>query len=145
MEIGDKLPNLESNRIILNKNSESKVINDGMPTFIHFWSFSCHICKQTLEEINLLRAKFMSDLNIISIHMPRSEQELQINLVKEHVELNHIKHITIVDNQYTVADLFQNKFIPSFYLFNKNNELVYIHAGELDILSLENKINELLN
>lgn len=144
MEIGDRIPNLEKNRIIVNKTSESKVMIDDLPTFIHFWSYGCQICKQTLSEINLFRERFEDKINIISVHMPRSEQELQVNLVKEQITLNQIKHITIVDNQYTVADAFQNKFVPAFYLFDKNGILIDFQAGELNIQNLDNKVKELL-
>lgn len=145
MNIGESIPNLERNRIILNKDKEQSVIIEDIPTFVHFWSFSCQICKQTLTEINSFREKFASKINIISVHMPRSEHELQINSVKEQVELNQIKHITIVDNQYSVADSFQNKFVPAFYLFNKNGILIDFQAGELNLSNLELKIQELID
>lgn len=145
MEIGNTLPNLEKNRIILNKEIDKLVITEGLPTFIHFWSYSCQICKQTLPDINFLQGKFKTKINIISVHMPRSEQDLQINLVKEHVEQNQIKHITIVDNQYAVADAFDNKFVPSCYLFDKLGTLVDFQAGELNIPLVEKKLNEFLN
>lgn len=144
MEIGDRIPNLERNRIIVNKNSESKIIKEDFPTFIHFWSYSCQICKQTLSEINLLRELFENNINIVSIHMPRSEEELQVNVVKEQIKLNQIKHTTIIDNQYTVADAFQNKFVPAFYLFDKDGILIDFQAGELNIPNLDNVIKELL-
>lgn len=145
MKIGDSIPNLEKSRIILNKEKEQPILLEGKPTFVHFWSFSCQICKQSLSDINFFREDFASEMNIISVHIPRSEQELQINLVKEQVVLNQIKHITIVDNQYNISDSFQNKFVPAFYLFDRNGTLIDFQAGELNKLHLEQQFSELLN
>lgn len=145
MEIGDYIPNLEKNRIIFNNESNKMLVEEGIPTFVHFWSFSCQICKQSLSQINSFREKYKAQINIISVHIPRSEQELQVKIVKEKVSLNKIKHITIVDNQYSVSDKFQNNYVPSFYLFDNLGKLCDKQAGEFNLQVLEDKLIEMIN
>lgn len=137
MKIGDRLPKLENNRMIVNKIPNQELLVEGIPTFIHFWSYSCQICKKSLATINLFRNKFLGEINIISIHMPRSEMELQVNVVKENIEQNGITHPTIIDNQHSVAEAFKNKYVPAYYLFNKEGQLHHSQTGELDIEILE--------
>lgn len=49
---------------------------------VHFWSISCGMCKESLPAINKMREEY-PDLQIVGIHMPRSQKDTDIDAVKE--------------------------------------------------------------
>ena len=83
----------------------------GKPVLVHFWSISCHNCKESLPDINEWVDEFKpTGLQIISVHMPRSEADTNMEKVKEAVEEYKMKQPCAVDNWHEITDRFQNKF-----------------------------------
>ena len=50
-----------------------------------------------------------------------------------------------VDNEHTLVDAFENEFVPAYYLFDRNHELVHRQAGDRGFERLEAKIEEVLS
>lgn len=115
----------------------------GKPVLVHFWSISCGMCKESLPEINQLREKH-SELQLIGIHMPRSEKDTDISAVKETIEQYELKHPQGIDNQHEVVDRFENQFVPSFYLFDEKGQLRHRSAGEKALNMLKNPLERVL-
>jgi len=125
------LPSLEGGTDWFNS---APITNDdlkGKPVLIHFWSISCHNCKESLPDINNWVDEFApSGLKIISVHMPRSEADTNVEKVKEAVEEYKMKQPCVVDNWHEITDRFENKFVPAYYVFDSEHKLRHFQAGE---------------
>lgn len=125
------LPSLEGGTDWFNS---APITNDdlkGKPVLIHFWSISCHNCKESLPDINNWVDEFApSGLKIISVHMPRSETDTNVEKVKEAVEEYKMKQPCVVDNWHEITDRFENKFVPAYYVFDSEHKLRHFQAGE---------------
>lgn len=117
----------------------------GSPVLVHFWSVSCHLCKEPLSEINEWREKYKENgLRIIGIHMPRSEMDTNIPTVKENITKYELTHPHIIDNQHVNVDLFENKHVPSYYLFDGELKLRHIQAGEKALPMVKRRLHRIL-
>jgi thiol-disulfide isomerase/thioredoxin len=118
----------------------------GHPVLIHFWSTSCHICHDVADVVAGWRERYAPrGLNIVSIHQPRGPSELDVAaVVADAHDTMHIEQPLAVDNEHTLVDAFANEFVPAYYLFDRNHELVHRQAGDHGFERLEAKIDEVL-
>ncbi len=84
-------------------------------------------------------------LKVIAIHQPRGPEELDIAKVTEdaHGEMG-ITQPLAVDNTHAIVKEFANEFVPAYYVFDRNHELVHRQAGDRGFERLEQKIQEVL-
>lgn len=115
----------------------------GKPVLVHFWSISCGMCKESLPEVNELREN-NPELELVGIHMPRSEKDTEIQPVKETIEKYELKHPQGIDNMHQVVDRFENEFVPAFYLFDRKGQLRHRSAGEKALSMLKNPLERVL-
>jgi thiol-disulfide isomerase/thioredoxin len=113
------------------------------PVLVHFWSISCGMCKESLPEINKMREAY-PDLQIVGIHMPRSEKDTNIVAVKETIAKYELQHPQGIDNEHNVVDAFQNEFVPAFYLFDREGVLRHRSAGEKALSMLKKPLERVL-
>lgn len=117
----------------------------GKPVLVHFWSISCGLCKKSLPDVNELREKYKEhDLQVIGVHMPRSEKDTEIGPVKETIEKYELKHPQAIDNEHNVVDAFENEFVPAFYLFDRDGLLRHRSAGEKALSMLQGPLARVL-
>ncbi|NBI29141.1 TlpA family protein disulfide reductase [Chengkuizengella marina] len=119
----------------------------GKPVLIHFWAVSCHLCKESLSQINEWREKYEAQYNltVIGVHMPRSEKDTDIDVAKENIQKYGLKHPVMIDNQHAITDRFQNEHVPAYYLFDENHQLRHFQAGEKGLKMVEQRINKILS
>ena len=77
--------------------------------------------------------------------MPRSESDTNVKLVEEVIQDYKMRHPVVVDNWHTITDAFSNKYVPAYYLFDKELKLRHFQAGEKAIKMVEPVIERLLN
>jgi len=115
----------------------------GKPVLVHFWSISCGMCKESLPEVNKIRDDH-PELQVVGIHMPRSEKDTEIPPVKETIEKYELKHPQGIDNMHAVVDRFENEFVPAFYLFDQEGLLRHRSAGEKALSMLQKPLERVL-
>ena len=128
-------------------NSEEIKIEDlkGHSVLIHFWSISCHNCKESLPDINNWVDEYEPHgLKIISVHMPRSEADTKVDKVKEAVDEYAMKQPCVVDNWHEITDRFENKFVPAYYVFDAEHKLRHFQAGEKALKMVKPVIDRVL-
>ncbi|PPA72223.1 TlpA family protein disulfide reductase [Jeotgalibacillus proteolyticus] len=114
------------------------------PTLIHFWSVSCHLCKEAMPEINELRDEYEDDLNVVAVHMPRSEDDLDLGVI-EQVALGHdISQPVYVDSDHKLTEAFENQYVPAYYVFDKEGQLRHFQAGGSGMKMLRKRLNRVL-
>jgi thiol-disulfide isomerase/thioredoxin len=122
---------------------KSDLIGDK-PTLVHFWSVSCGLCKDAMPNINKFRDDFKDELNVIAVHMPRSEKDLDIDQVKEVAAEHDITQPIFVDNDHTLTDAFENEYVPAYYVFDAEGKLRHFQAGGDGMKMLTKRVNRVL-
>lgn len=104
---------------------------EGRPVLLHLWSLSCHLCSQLMPTVNRYRDTYgPQGLAVVGLHTPRSEEEMDVEKVRQAAQAYGLSHPVGVDNRFRVADRLQNRFVPSFYLFDREGTLRHYQAGE---------------
>ncbi|WP_027416923.1 redoxin domain-containing protein [Aneurinibacillus terranovensis] len=117
----------------------------GQPALVHYWSISCHTCKETLPQLNQWRDYYKDQgLRVVSIHMPRSEKDTQIEPVKEAIKHYELTHPVAIDNSHALVDAYENQYVPAYYLFDKDLKLRHYQAGEKGLKMLEKRLDRIL-
>lgn len=118
---------------------------EGHVTLVHFWAISCGVCKPHLPTVNEWREKYgPQGVRFVSVHMPRKEEDTNVDEVKKAIEQYGIAHPTAVDNMHGVAEAFQNEFVPAYYVFDQAGQLRIYMSGEKVLPSVQQTIERLL-
>lgn len=139
------LPSLEGATAWINGEPDPKVL-DGQPVFVQFWSISCYICHDVVDQVNAWRDKYAKEgVQFISIHQPRSEAELDVEAVrKDALEAMKITQPCAIDNDHTLVERFANQFVPAYYIFDRNHELRHFQAGDKGYERIESALERVL-
>ncbi|MEI5905968.1 TlpA disulfide reductase family protein [Bacillus spongiae] len=114
------------------------------PTLIHFWAVSCHLCKEAMPQVNEFRDKYNDRLNVVAVHMPRSEDDLDLEKVKQVATEHDISQPIFIDNEHKLTDAFENQYVPAYYVFDKDGNLRHFQAGGSGMKMLEKRVNRVL-
>jgi len=145
LRMDSKMPSLEGGTDWFNSEPLNNDAFIGHPTLIHFWAISCHSCKESLPDVSRWFEQFQSKgLKILSVHMPRQESDTNIDAVTEAIKEYQIKQPCVVDNWHSIADAFENKYVPAFYVFDKDGKLRHFQAGEKAAKMVEPVIERVL-
>lgn len=146
MRLRDEMPELEGAAVWYNSDPIRKadLIGDN-PTLFHFWSVSCELCKKAMPQINKFRDKYKDELNVIAVHMPRSENDLDLEQVKKVAEAHDITQPIFVDNEHTLTDAFNNQYVPAYYVFDMKGKLRHRQAGGGGMKMLEKRVNRVFS
>jgi thiol-disulfide isomerase/thioredoxin len=140
------LPSLDGAEVWENGGKPSSEELAGAPVLVHFWSVSCYICHNVADVVSGWRDKYgPRGLKVIAIHQPRNPEELDVAKVTAdaHGEMGITQPLGI-DNTHAVVKAFENEFVPAYYLFDRNHELIHRQAGDRGFERLEAKIEEAL-
>jgi thiol-disulfide isomerase/thioredoxin len=140
------LPSLEGVATWINGEVKPEDL-DGRPVLVHFWSISCYICHNTVDQVNAWRDKYGKEgLVFISVHQPRSEAELDVEAVRTDA-LGEMKMTQpcAIDNEHTLVERFQNQFVPAYYIFDRNHELRHFQAGDKGYERIESAVERVLH
>jgi thiol-disulfide isomerase/thioredoxin len=130
MRTGTPLPSLEGVETWYNGEPDPDQLK-GHPVLVHFWSVSCGQCKDTLSNVLKWKEKYRDQgLQVVGIHMPRLEADLEIGPIEEVIRDYKLEHPQAMDGDYTLVDRFQNQYVPAFYLFDREGHLRHFQAGD---------------
>jgi thiol-disulfide isomerase/thioredoxin len=115
------------------------------PTLIHFWSVSCYLCKEAMPQVNQFRDEYKDKLNVVAVHMPRSEEDLNIEVIKENAVEHGITQPIFVDSDHKLTEAFENQYVPAYYVFDKDGNLRHFQAGGSGMKMLEKRVNRVLD
>ncbi|WP_026690102.1 redoxin domain-containing protein [Alteribacter aurantiacus] len=144
MKLRSPMPELDGATEWLNGQLTKDDLVGKKPTLIHFWSISCHLCKEAMPDINAFRDQYKDDLNVMSVHMPRSEKDLDIEEIKKVAAEHDITQPTFVDSEHKLTDTFENQYVPSYYVFDAEGQLRHFQAGGGGMKMLTKRVNRVL-
>ncbi|MCA1062173.1 TlpA disulfide reductase family protein [Rossellomorea sp. AcN35-11] len=144
MKLREPMPELSGATAWLNEEVTRDELIGEKPTLIHFWSVSCHLCKEAMPEINEIRDEYEDILNVVSVHMPRSEDDLNMSVIEQMALGHDISQPTYVDSEHILTDAFENKYVPAYYVFDEEGNLRHFQAGGSGMNMLRKKLNRIL-
>lgn len=115
------------------------------PTLIHFWSVSCYLCKEAMPQVNQFRDDYKDKLNVLAVHMPRSEEDLDLEAIKKTADEHGITQPIFVDSEHKLTEAFENQYVPAYYVFDKDGNLRHFQAGGSGMKMLEKRVNRVLD
>ncbi|MBS4198785.1 TlpA family protein disulfide reductase [Bacillus sp. FJAT-49732] len=145
MKLREPMPELEGATEWLNGQVTKDELIGEKPTLFHFWSISCHLCKEAMPQVNQFRDDFEDKLNVVAVHMPRSEDDLDIEEIKKVASEHGIIQPIFVDSELKFADALENQYVPAYYVFDKEGKLRHFQAGGGGMKMLEKRVNRVLN
>ena len=143
MKLHAPMPSLDGAKW-LNDQGMTREMLIGKPTFFHFWSVSCDLCKYGVDPINYLVTNYSNDLNVIAVHMPRTEQDRIVQNVKNVRDYYKMRQPIIVDNDFSLTNQFNNQYVPSYYIFDDNGLLRHYQVGGGSLRMLERRIQRFI-
>lgn len=145
MKLREQMPELTGATAWLNGERTKADLVGEKPTLIHFWSISCHLCKEAMPEVNEFRDRFQDELNVVAVHMPRSEDDLNLEEIKAVAAEHDITQPIFVDSEVKLTDAFDNQYVPAYYVFDKDGQLRHFQAGGGGMKMLEKRVNRVLD
>lgn|SRR5690625_3254 len=146
MRIRDDMPELEGAGVWYNSEGLKRADLIGKKaTLFHFWSVSCELCKKAIPRMNQFRDEYKDELQVIAVHMPRSEKDLQVEQVLEVAKEYHMTQPIFVDNEHILTDAFHNDYVPAYYVFDERGQLRYRQAGGGGMRMLEKRLTRVLD
>ncbi|MFD1735631.1 TlpA disulfide reductase family protein [Bacillus salitolerans] len=145
MKLREQMPPLEGATAWINGEVTKEQLIGEKPTLIHFWSVSCYLCKEAMPDINLFRDNYRDRLNVIAVHMPRSEEDLDIEKIKDVANEHDITQPIFVDSEHKLTDAFQNEYVPAYYVFDRDGNLRHFQAGGSGMKMLTKRVDRVLN
>ncbi|WP_416827020.1 TlpA disulfide reductase family protein [Ectobacillus polymachus] len=145
MKLRDEMPSLTGATAELNGEVKRDELIGEKPTLVHFWSISCHLCKEAMPNVNEFRDQYKDKLNVVSVHMPRSENDVNVEDIKNVAAEYGITQPILVDNDFKITDEFQNQYVPAYYVFDKNGVLRHFQAGGSGMKMLTKRVNRVLD
>ncbi|MBM7603557.1 thiol-disulfide isomerase/thioredoxin [Metabacillus crassostreae] len=144
MKLREQMPELSGATDWLNSEVTKEQLIGEKPTLFHFWSISCHLCKEAMPQVNEFRDQYHDKLNVIAVHMPRSEDDLNIDEIKRVAAEHDITQAIFVDSEHKLTDAFENQYVPAYYVFDKEGRLRHFQAGGSGMKMLEKRVNRVL-
>lgn len=145
MKLREPMPELSGATAWLNGEVTKAELVGEKPTLIHFWSVSCHLCKEAMPKVNEFRDEYSDKLNVVAVHMPRSEDDLNLEEIKSVAEEHEITQPIFVDSEHKLTEAFENQYVPAYYVFDKDGNLRHFQAGGSGMKMLEKRVNRVLD
>jgi thiol-disulfide isomerase/thioredoxin len=143
LRLGSPMPELSGATEWLNGEPAQDDLR-GSPVLVHFWAVSCHICHDNMLTLRKWRDEYgPRGLKLVGIHMPRQEEDMDVAKVREEVKAMDVTEPCAIDNTHAMADTFQNKFMPAYFLFDRDGNLKSRTAGDAGLAMLESALARL--
>ena len=142
LKIRTLMPSLKGATKIINK--KSLKAHSDVPTLVYFWAMSCSQCEQSFEKLEVIGDTFKEKLNIHAIHMPREKLDFSYEPIKEKIKQLGITYPVHLDNELIISDRFGNKIVPAYYLFDHQQRLRFYHSGSIPTISLQRRIERII-
>jgi thioredoxin-related protein len=112
---------------------QSKDIKKGKQTLIVLFSPTCIHCQLALNHLSNNYDEHFKNTQVILVSEYKADQV--IPFLESHAPkfLNNKNVELLYDSNYEFAPIFQPTSIPTFYLFDKNKNLVTIKKGSVEV------------
>jgi cytochrome c biogenesis protein CcdA/thiol-disulfide isomerase/thioredoxin len=113
---------------------------------IDFWTYSCINCQRTLPYLTDWDKKYRDQgLVIIGVHAPEFAFEKNKNNVEKAVKDAKINYPVVLDNDFTLWNLYSNRYWPAKYFIDREGRIRHTHFWEGEYIESEKVIQQLLS
>ncbi len=117
----------------------------GSPVLVHFWAVSCPICHENMPTVEAWREQYgTKGLKVVAIHMPRQEEDTNVDAVKADALEMKIGEPCAIDNQHEIGERFENTLWPAYYLFDAEGNMRSRAGGYAGLKIIEDKIHRIM-
>lgn len=140
LRLGTSLPDLSGATLWINGTVLPENL-DGRVVLVHFWAVGCHLCHENLPTLKRWREEYgPQGLTLVAMHTPRQESDLDVERVREDIRTFGMTEPCGIDNKLTVADAFDNPYVPAYFLFDREGHLRGRTAGAVGLQALESAL-----
>lgn len=128
-------------------NSEPLLLSElrGKVVLVHFWTFSCYNCANTLPFVTKWYETYKDQgLTIIGVHAPEFGFERDTANVAEAATRFGITYPIAQDNDFATWSAYNNRYWPTIYLIDATGTVRHIYIGEGGYDTTEGIIRQLL-
>jgi hypothetical protein len=79
-------------------------------------------------------------LKVVAVHMPRQEEDLDVEAIKREIAALGIEEPCAIDNNHAIGERFQSQYWPAYFLFDREGLLRGRAAGDAGIRLLESAL-----
>ena len=116
----------------------------GQPALIYFWSVSCHVCHENMPKLADWRWLYApKGLRLVAVHVPRQEQDTDVDGVHKALTAFQIADPCGVDNQHALKTAFAVAYLPAYFLFDREGRLRARVGGEAGLGLLEQPLRRM--
>jgi thiol-disulfide isomerase/thioredoxin len=116
----------------------------GIPVLVHFWAMSCPICHDNMATVAEWREKYReAGLQVVGVHMPRQQEDTDINAVRAEAASLGITEPCAIDNEHTIGERFENQLWPAYFLFDGEGRMRGRAAGYAGLKMIEAPLKRL--
>ncbi|KOO50574.1 TlpA family protein disulfide reductase [Priestia koreensis] len=144
MKLRDTMPELVGASMWINGETSTEQLIGKKATLIHFWSVSCHLCKEAMSHINDFRDLYQEQLQVVAVHMPRSKADLNTEEIQRIAVEENMTQPIFIDHEQTLTAAFDNQYVPAYYLFDRDGRLRHFQAGGSGMKVLKKRLQRIL-
>lgn len=145
MKLHETMPELAGATAWLNGRYDKAELVGKKPTLIHFWSISCQLCKEVMPRVNTFRDRYKGELNVIAVHMPRSEDDMDLQQIKKAAAVHGITQPVFIDSDLKLTDSFGVRYVPAYFVFDRDGKLRHFQEGGSGMKMLEKRVKRVLD
>lgn len=120
----------------------------GKVTIVHFWTFGCFNCKNTIPHLRALYEEYNDDgLEIVGVHAPEFDYERDVSNIEEALGDQNIPWQIALDPDRENFREWQSggrRFWPRTYVLDNEGNIRFDHIGEGDYEELGQTVASLL-
>jgi thiol-disulfide isomerase/thioredoxin len=146
LAIGTLMPSFDGATEWISGDSETAYIK-GHPALVQFWSVSCPACKAGMPKVLEMLTEYREQgLQLISIHLPRSPHEHDVDAIKAVAQKMGVTGTSAIDSESIIGKAFQtNGHWPSYFFFDARGVLRARAAGGTGLRLAENSLKRILD
>lgn len=116
----------------------------GKPELVHFFSLSCADCEPQLKRIAELAHELGDEVKIVGVHTPVEVRDMDPEHVREEVDRLGLDYAVALDgDDGALADMYDVRITPSYYVFDSEGRLLRYLAGVEAIDPVDKTVHEL--
>ena len=112
----DQSPSLESLR--------------GRVMLMHFWTFDCVNCVNSLPDLRYLENKYHDGLSVVGVHSPKYDYQRQGAAVLKAVNRGHVRHPVANDCNFEMWQAYGVQAWPTMAVIDAEGQLAALLPGE---------------
>ncbi|WP_040979826.1 TlpA family protein disulfide reductase [Oceanobacillus jeddahense] len=144
MQIYDILPDLSRTNHLQGSN-QSLLLSNEKPVLVIFWSVSCSSCGYFLRKLDAIPEIKSKKVIPILIHTHLEGEQVSLSVIKNKLNQLHIEGVYLDDVEDHLTNIFQFRYVPALYLFDKQEKLRFKQIGKNSTNLIEQRLRRLIN